>query len=109
MSSIHERKIRDWFAQRGAGLILPSGWFGRPHDNVHTLTKIDASNEVLTIVLDERLRLDFVLLQDVEQIGSELLLSGFSRLTFKWQEYGSSETYCEEFTSGIVRFSAPQV
>ena len=45
--------VRDFFERfRYAGLILPNGWFGRPHDNMHELTKGAASAGALVIELD---------------------------------------------------------
>jgi hypothetical protein len=50
------RDLVDAFFSRsgGASLKLPSGWFGRPHDNFHELTSATVVDSTLIIVLDER-------------------------------------------------------
>ncbi len=100
------KRIQDWFqATGGGGLVLPSGWFGRPHDNIHTLTDASSTYETLTLVLDSTIKLYFSQLPTVLTNGSELELR-FSELRFQWQEYGSTKTHEQNFQSGLVRFIA---
>jgi hypothetical protein len=37
-----------------ASLKLPSGWFGRPYDNWHQLTKVSIERDLVLIRLDEK-------------------------------------------------------
>src|SRR3954464_4635708 len=42
-----------------AGLRLPSGWFGRPHDNWHRLTEVATEGDDVLVRLDDRQLLRF--------------------------------------------------
>jgi hypothetical protein len=42
--------VREFFASAGhAGLVLPRGWFGRPHDNLMWLIRADAGDDWLSV------------------------------------------------------------
>ena len=49
-----------WFAcckQFGFGLVLPSGWFGRPYDNAHHPNCFRVENRNLILIFDDEQRL----------------------------------------------------
>src|SRR5215213_70194 len=70
----HGRMIERWFKEElGGTLVLPDGWYGRPYDNVHTLTKLDETADSLTLALDHKLSLHFEGLERVEARAMERL------------------------------------
>lgn len=105
-ASALEATMRAWFCKTGGGgLILPTGWFGRPYDNLHVLTEVIFADQGLTLVLDSSLILRFSQYPAVESTESELLLR-FLSLRFEWQEYGSKKTHQQNFGPNVVRFVA---
>jgi hypothetical protein len=53
-SSIVEA-ISAFFAEHEvASLCLPSGWFGRPHDNWHQLSEVATEGDAVLVRLDDR-------------------------------------------------------
>lgn len=102
-------QIRSWFSRTwGGGLVLPDGWFGRPHDNIHHLTDVCEDENGLRIELDSRLSLTFLGNVSVQDNGDELVFSGYSRLEFDWKEYGSNLPHFDSYDDGEVKFVAPQ-
>lgn len=100
--------IDNWFAiKKGAGLILPDGWFGRPHDNVHSLTYIEIRPHKLLLELDNQLLLIFTDVGSVYLEENELCFKDFSQLVFDWQEYGSMLSHATVYKNGIVKFICP--
>jgi hypothetical protein len=102
-------RIRCWFQScySGPGLILPDGWFGRPGDNIHALTFLEARKDKLLLELDDQLLLIFTSLKEVRDEGAEIVLSPFSQLVFDWQEYGSLTPHAYLYRGGEVRFVQP--
>lgn len=102
------RDVVDAFFSRsgGASLKLPSGWFGRPHDNFHELTSATVVDSTLVIVLDERLQLRLHGPQRANIDGGVLRLDGFKRADWKWYEYGTDAEHLERFDGGAVEFVA---
>lgn len=99
--------IREFFGTAGyAGLILPTGWFGRPYDNFLQLTGSEAADESLMVELDEQLVLTFSGQPRVTTTGSGLRVSGFAALAWDWTEFGSTVSHHEEFWTGEVEFVA---
>jgi hypothetical protein len=100
-------RVQDWFSRSGgAGLILPTGWFGRPHDNPHRLTWSAARGRTVLLELDDRLLL-IVIDPEIEADGADITLR-FERLEFDWQEYGSrGATHLDEFATGALTLAAP--
>lgn len=100
--------VRLFFRTVGyVGLILPSGWFGRPYDNLLQLTRSEASDQSLVLELDSRLILTFAGEPQVTPTEKGLRLGGFTRLTWDWTEFGSTTSHHEEFDSGEAEFVAP--
>jgi len=66
------------------GIILPTGWFGRPYDNHHEITWMTDRKYKLLIEVDEQLL--FILTKTIqfEIIGdnNDLVIKNFNRLTF---------------------------
>lgn len=107
--------VTQWFNDhKSAGLILPSGWFGRPHDNNHRLSKVVFVGNELILTLDkaeEELRLRFINLKSVVSAEAdeggrvkELRFEDFEKLIFERQDYGNTRKMNEVFSSGPVRF-----
>ena len=91
-----------------AGLVLPSGWFGRPYDNFHRLTACTAAGDTVHVELDGQLNLLFegpgtLAVRD----GDSLVVSGFTRLLWDWRPYGSLESRHTVFSDGKVTLVAP--
>ena len=100
-------RVRDFFATVGdAGLILPSGWFGRPYDNLLQLTRSEVTDGTLVLELDGHLTLTFSGEPEATSSENGLRLSGFSALAWDWTEFGSTESHHEEFVAGKVEFVA---
>ena len=100
--------IRDWFSKaKGAGMVLPNGWFGRPYDNQHELTYIEQRPHTLLLELDDQLLLVFTELQSVDSDGAELVLARFAQCVFDWQEYATMAPHATVYRTGEVRFVPP--
>jgi len=99
--------VRRWFGEVGlAGLELPSGWFGRPHDNLHKLTWSEIRGAKVFLELDNILHLVITAPTTATVKGNDLRVSGFSQLVFDRQSYGSNPTSnAEIFVSGVLRFA----
>ncbi len=94
-----------WFeAHSVAGLVLPSGWFGRPHDNAHELTWSSARADRLLLELDGQQLL--ILTRPVEVVSrtDELVVSCGADIVFVWREYGGGGGHVEHFNNGEVHF-----
>ncbi|MFI6424508.1 hypothetical protein [Promicromonospora sp. NPDC050880] len=90
-----------------AGLILPSGWFGRPYDNLMQLTRGEASEDSLLLELDGQLILKFAGRTQVASTDRGLQIGGFAVLSWDWTEFGSASSHREEFDSGAVELVGP--
>ena len=86
------------------GLILPSGWFGRPYDNFHQLTWIEERKSKLIVEIDNQLYLIFTKPIQLEVINNNLVITGFEQLVFDYQGYGNMKPHCELFNYGEVEF-----
>jgi hypothetical protein len=97
-----------WFDRTQAGgLKLPSGWFGRPRDNLHRLTETHVIADRLVLVLDGQMVLTLAGASEVSERHGNLVLSGFDHCVWDWTEYGSNRTHLETFTDGEVEFVKP--
>lgn len=105
MSKVFQTTVEVWFKREwGGSLLLPSGWFGRPHDNQHSLTSFSSQNGDYVLVLDEQLELYFHNLQRVEDKGAELCFSRFDKCDFIWKEFGSNaNSHSESFEFGEIK------
>lgn len=88
-----------------ASLRLPSGWFGRPHDNWHQLTEAATEGGAVLIRLDDQQ----VLTLKAEATSSE---DRVLRVTIRggrwdWTEYGGTRKHSEVLGRGVVEFHAP--
>lgn len=90
----------------GASLKLPSGWFGRPHDNFHELTATFVIGDALVVVLDERLELRLHNPQVARLDGSILRVEGFTQVDWTWYDYDADAEHRERFDGGTVEFVA---
>lgn len=88
------------------GLKLPSGWFGRPHDNYLSLVRAYGRDGALIVDLDFPLHLTFYGAPAIEWAKDGLYFTGFSTLTVEWCEAGTNtrRPHHEEFTAGEVHF-----
>ena len=109
MSSTQTRsdQVREWFRRTwGGGLLLPDGWFGRPHDNIHRLTDVEEDVSALRIILDGQLSLTFHGNAKVRDDGNELVIEEYSSLAFDWEEFGSNVPHADSYNSGQVKLVA---
>lgn len=98
--------IRAFFAEHEvASLRLPSGWFGRPHDNWHQMTGTTTDGESVLVRLDERQTLTLL----AESVSSEghLLRVTIRGGRWDWVEYGRDQEHTELLGPGDVEFHAP--
>jgi hypothetical protein len=95
-----------FFAEhRGASLRLPSGWFGRPYDNLHQLTEGRTQGEAVLVRLDHKQ----VLTLDAERASSDegvLRVGPIRGGNWCWTEYGTDREHREALSSGTVEFHA---
>lgn len=75
-------QVRHWFSTRQGSLLLPDGWYGRPYDNLHSLTSINIRDGNLQLILDDKLTLLFVNPSDIEFNDNELVFTRFDKLAF---------------------------
>lgn len=102
--------VAGFFAEfGGASLKLPTGWFGRPYDNLHQLSSVHVVAERLIIELDGQMMLLLSHPTDAVVDGSTLRLSGFTHGSWDWDEYGTRVPHLETFQEGIVEFVASLV
>lgn len=97
--------VERWFAANGvAGLILPDGWFGRPHDSQHRLTWLASRPQRLLVELDGRVILLFVAPGSVESTPRELVVDGASHVVVSWSASDSSTAQLKTYAGGAVHF-----
>jgi hypothetical protein len=95
--------VVSWMERVGAaGLILPSGWFGRPFDNAHQLTWAERRGNRVLLEFDSQLMLVMTNPTLVEASEDQLVISA-DQTVFDWQEYGSRVPHVETFGSGEVK------
>jgi hypothetical protein len=100
--------VVDWFERMQAGgLKLPSGWFGRPHDNLHRLSESHVIAGRLVLVLDGQMVLTLAGPRQASEQDGNLVISGFEHCVWDWTEYGSNRTHLETFADGEVEFVKP--
>lgn len=97
--------IQKWFDDEwGGSLLLPDGWYGRPYDNQHMLTSIEESDNKLTIILDQKLKLCFEGLKSVKTKKQELVFGQFEKLIFDCEDFSSKEQHShKEYQNGEVK------
>jgi hypothetical protein len=90
------------------GLVLPSGWFGRPYDNNLRLTWAHGRGSRLFVELDDQLLLVATGELSGRETPGEFVVSA-RQFVFDWQEYGgdSPPVHADVFADGgEVRFVA---
>lgn len=98
--------VQSFFAKHEvASLRLPSGWFGRPHDNWHRLTETKTDGEAVLVRLDD----DQVLTLQTEALSSDgrVLRVAIRGGRWDWTEYGGDQEHSEVLGQGNVEFHAP--
>jgi hypothetical protein len=95
-----------WFGRGVAGLVLPTGWFGRPFDNAHELTWCEARKDRLLVELDGLLLLTATRQLGLETTEDELVVTA-EQVVFDWIEYGTPKAHAEIFAPGSFRFVRP--
>ena len=104
--SIIAEAIGAFFAEHEvASLRLPSGWFGRPHDNWHQLTEVATQGADVLVRLDEKqvLRLD----AEATSLEARVLRVKIHDGRWDWTEYGGHKEHIEALAPGLVEFHAP--
>lgn len=86
------------------GLVLPDGWFGRPYDNLLSLTSVEGSSNAMRIGLDDDLFLDFHGPVEVASTMIKVVISAFEKLIWTWHESDTGTAHTEKFTDGDVKF-----
>ena len=93
--------VEKYFEQRrGVGLVLPRGWYGRPHDNWFTLTGGEASIRSLRLELNGEVQLRFEGTPRVATTDDGLQIGGFDELALAWGTPAAEPS--EVFRSGAV-------
>ena len=100
--------VNAWFDQvEVAGLVLPDGWFGRPFDNLHSLTWSAVRGSKLLLELGSSLHLVISAPVSTETDKKEMRLFGFRRLVFDREDFGSGRGgEAKVYHEGDVRFVA---
>ena len=86
--------INTFFAEHEvASLRLPSGWFGRPHDNMHELSEVALEGDHVLVTLDGTQVLEL----DAEGTSAEgrVLYVKVRRGRWDWTEYGDEKKHSE--------------
>lgn len=97
--------VSSFFAEHeGARLRLPSGWFGRPHDNLHQLSGVAIVGDHVLVTLDGTQ----VLTLEVKGASAD---DGVLRVEIRggrwdWTEHGGVTEHSEVLGPGSVEFHA---
>ena len=97
--------INSFFAEHEvASLRLPSGWFGRPHDNMHQLSEVAIEGDYVLVTLDGKQ----VLTLDAEGTSADgrVLYVKVRGGRWDWTEYGGDQEHSEALEPGNVEFHA---
>ncbi|SDZ34879.1 hypothetical protein [Thermoactinomyces sp. DSM 45892] len=99
------KEIEQWFQEQlCAGLILPTGWNGRPYDNVYRLTFVAGRPRWLMIELDDNSLFVITDLKECKPSESELTLSGFTQFVRHNPGGDTFDPSMEVFTEGSIQF-----
>jgi len=105
--------VRRWFEKAGQadGPLLPDGWHGgRVREGSFYLRDVTTADDALIMRLSENTALHIDGPLQICLVGSDLVISGYRRVTLRWRHYGgdcSAPTYEKIYDSGAVRFAAP--
>jgi hypothetical protein len=78
-------------------------WFGRPHDNVHTLLECDAIDAVLRMRFNEDEILTLWFPQGLTMDDSTFQISDAERVRWEWFYYGRSRTDENRFFYDFIK------
>ena len=105
MNTVVEQ-IRSFFDEHpSVGLILPDGWFGRPHDNLLFFTEVEIFEGQLRVKFAQDEMLEVTGDPHIDRNGASLTIQGFSTLVWSWKFYGSNRTERKVFSNGKVEFA----
>ena len=105
-----EKVLVEWFLRVGvAGLVLPSGWFGRPYDDQFRLTGSAALGERLVVCLDDNALLAVLRPGEVVEENERLVIRGFDQVVWAFSEYGSRRSHVQVFDRGAIELVGPRV
>lgn len=99
--------INNWKSSNPTfGLILQAGWFGRPFDNLHSITWVEDRKYKLLIEVDEQLLFIITKSKQFEIIldKNDLVIKNFFRLTFDRLGYGDLTAHTDIFDKGELKF-----
>jgi hypothetical protein len=113
-----ENEITRFFKKvTGADLLLPDGWFGgRPMENIHRLTFVEARPKRLLLELGDHLLFSFSGPLRVEETRTTyaladgtptLVIDSFEQLVVDFLEYGDETPHVYSYTTGRVCLVAP--
>jgi len=87
------------------GLILPTGWFGRPYDNHHSITWFEDRKYKLLIEIDEQLLIIITKSNQFEIVvnNNDLIIRNFYRLTFDRLGYGDLIAQTDFYDKGELK------
>lgn len=78
------------------GIILPTGWLGRPFDNRHVLSKIEAFDHSIKFVFDDIRSITVYGPIECEILQSDecscLKFSKYRQIELEWVDYGEEST-----------------
>ncbi len=92
-------------AHEAASLRLPSGWFGRPHDNWHALSDVSTDGGNVLIRLDGKQLLS--LKAEAASSEGDVLQVAIRGGRWEWTDYGGDQAHNEVLGPGNVEFHAP--
>jgi hypothetical protein len=99
LNSVQEILRSEWISKcykHSFGIILPSGWLGRPFDNRHILSKLEISNNTIKITFDDIRSLTIYNPSDceivIDRTNSSLKFPKFTKIELEWIPYGDEET-----------------
>ncbi len=88
-------KLEQWLSTNSHfGLMLQTGWFGRPYDNNHSVTNIFERPNKFIVEIDEQLYLIFTKPLEIELSGDDLVFKKYQQLTFDYQGYSNMYSHC---------------
>ena len=88
-------KLEQWLSTNNHfGLMLQTGWYGKPHDNLHSVTQILERPNKFIVEIDEQLYLIFTKPLEIELLADNLVFRKYQQLTFDYQGYGDMDVHC---------------
>lgn len=98
------RNLKRWFAQSGgASLERPNGWFGRPFDNLHQLTRVRSTPDELQVELDGQHMLTVRGPIAHRSVPEFFQVARFDSATFRWID-DTRRAHDDQYTRGSFVF-----